>query len=194
MKTINEILQDYTAGKTPLEETNAALAENEAGYHLNPGKNTLREEEIRATTVGTYPDMANGWGLMDTGTGTLDKVHVVDGVIQGGPVNEVREDGELSMKATVYIGGKQYAVAGDKLAEIAPKEAPWWAPYHTFTGAVAWQDELPWYIPDKDMMYRPKYSGQEVVKGGLRYIYDDAGNAKYQPKSMREYDQDHGRA
>ena len=193
MKTINEIIKDYTSGKTPVRETNAALAAAEAGYHLDPGRNTLTEDEIRATTVGQYADMANGYGLLDTGTGTLDKVHVVDGVSQGGPVNEVREDGELSMQATVYSGGKQYAVSGDKLTEMAPEAAPWWATYHTFTGAVAWQDELPRYIPEKGMMSRPQYAGQTVVKGGLRYIYDASGNAKYQPKSMGDYDKDHGR-
>ena len=193
MKTINEILQDYTSGKTPVEETNAALKAAGAGFHFEPGQNTLTAEEIAATVGGPRPEDADGWGLLDTGTGTLDKVHVVDGVIQGGPVNEVREDGELSMKATVYIGGKQYAVIGDQLAETAPEEAPWWAPYHTFTGAVAWQDELPRYIPEKGMMSRPQYAGQEVVKGGLRYIYDAEGNAQYQPKSMGDYDKDHGR-
>lgn len=194
MKTINEIIKDYTSGKTPVEETNAALAAAGAGYHFEPGRNTLTEEELRATTVGASPSDANGYGLMDTGTGTLDKVHVVDGVIQGGPVNEVREDGEVSMKATVYIGGKQYAVSGDKLTEMAPEEAPWWAPLHTFTGAVAWQEELPKYIPEKDMMFnRPKYHGQEVVKGAIRYIYAEDGSAQYQPKSMGDYDRDHGR-
>ena len=120
-------------------------------------------------------------------------LHAVDGVIRGGPVNEVRDDGELSMKATVYIGGKQYAVIGGQLAETAPEEAPWWAPLHTFTGAVAWRDELPRYIPEQGMMSRPQYAGQQVVKGGLRYIYDAEGNAQYQPKSMGDYDKDHGR-
>lgn len=193
MKTINEILQDYTSGKTPLPETNVALTEAEAGYYLVPGKNDLTEEEIHATTVGEYPDMANGFGLLDTGTGSLDKVHVVNGVIQSGPVNEVRQDGKISMLAYVYISGKQYAVDGDQLGEIVPDQEPWWVPYHTFTGAVEWWNELPRYIPEKDMMNRPRYSGQEVVKGGLRYIYDAEGNAKYQPKSMGDYDKDHGR-
>lgn len=189
---MNEIIKKYTSGEATLEETNAAMASAGAGFHLDPGRNTLTEEEIKTTTVGASPSDANGYGLMDTGTGTLDKVHVVDGVIQGGPVNEVREDGKVSMKATVYIGGKQYAVAGDQLCEIAPDEAPWWAPYHTFTGAVAWQDELPRYIPEKDMM-QPKYHNQDVVRGSLRYMYDADGNVKYQPKSMLEYDRDHGR-
>ena len=71
---------------------------------------------------------------------------------------------------------------------------PWWAPMHTFAGAVAWQDELKRYIPEKEMVYnRPKYHGVTVVKGGLRYIYSSDCSCKYQPKSMGEYDKDHGR-
>ena len=43
------------------------------------------------------------------------------------------------------------------------------------------------------MFNRPKYHGVEVVKGAIRYIYAEDGTAKYQPKSMRDYDKDHGR-
>ena len=79
---------------------------------------------------------------------------------------------------------------------IPAKEGePWWAPMHTFTGAVRWQDELERYIPEKEMVYnRPKYHGVTVVKGGLRYLYAEDGRCKYQPKSMADYDRDHGRA
>ncbi len=83
-KTITEILQDYTGGKSGLEETNQALREAESGFSLKPGKNALTEEEIRATTIGYYPDMANGFGLLDTGTGTLDKVRVERGSLKPG--------------------------------------------------------------------------------------------------------------
>ena len=43
------------------------------------------------------------------------------------------------------------------------------------------------------MMHRPKYANQTVVKGALRYIYDANGDAHYEPKSMFDYDKDHGR-
>ena len=76
----------------------------------------------------------------------------------------------------------------------APVETPWWASMHTFAGAVAWQEEIDKYIPEKDMVYnRPKYHGQNVVKGALRYLYAEDGTCKYQPKSMADYDKDHGR-
>ena len=79
--SINEILMKYTNGEADLEKTNQALKEAGAKYHLDPGKNALTEAEIRATTVGTYPDMANGWGLLDTGTGSHpeDRPHLFKG-------------------------------------------------------------------------------------------------------------------
>lgn len=74
------------------------------------------------------------------------------------------------------------------------KGDPWWASMHNFVGHVHWKDELPRYIPEKEMVFnRPKYHGVRVVKGGLRYIYAEDGTCKYQPKSMRDYDKDHGR-
>ena len=46
---IYEILRDYTAGKEGLEETNAALREAGAGFHLTPGRNVLSDAERRET-------------------------------------------------------------------------------------------------------------------------------------------------
>ena len=194
MSTINQIMNDYTSGKIPVTEANAALKEAGAGYHFEPGQNTLTAEEIAATVGGPRPEDANGWGLLDTGAGTRDKVQVKKGKLLGGPVNTVGADGMPNEKDLVYIGGQTWQVYGDELGNVAPQEIPWWVPYHTFTGAVAWQEELPKYIPEKDMMFnRPKYHGQEVVKGAIRYIYAEDGTAQYQPKSMRDYDKDHGR-
>lgn len=103
MKTI-DILRKYTAGEMTLEETNVALEGK--GFHLEPGKNILTEEDKRATTIGYYPDQANGWGLLDSGTGTLDKVQIVNGKL----ANSMGE-----AFAIVFIGGKSYEVKGDTL-------------------------------------------------------------------------------
>ena len=62
-----EIIAKYTSGEKTLEETNAALYEIRAGFHLNPERNTIKEDE-----VGRF-------GLLDTGTATLDKVEIKDG-------------------------------------------------------------------------------------------------------------------
>lgn len=114
MKTMNEILADYTSGKATVEEPNAALKEAGVGFHFEPGKNELTEVDIRATTVGHYPDMANGYGLLDTGTGSMEKVHVTNGVLDY-PINQVNEDGSTNMLAYVHICGKVFEVFGDKL-------------------------------------------------------------------------------
>ncbi len=114
MRTMNEILADYTSGKATPEETNAALKEIDCPLTIIPGKNELTESDIRVTTVGHYPDMANGYGLLDTGTGSMEKVHVTNGVLDHA-VNQVMPDGSTNMLAYVHICGKVFEVFGDKL-------------------------------------------------------------------------------
>ena len=128
-----------------------------------------------------------GNALLDTGTGTLDPVTVVDGKLTNG-------DGGIPRQDEVVYDNKVWWLDDDRVTLI-PKEVkvPWWAQYHTYGGLVDWEDELPKYIPDKDMMHRPEYANKEVVKGALRYRYDETGKAHYEPKSMAEYDKDHGR-
>ena len=98
-----EILQKYTAGELTLDEANAKLE----GIRLNSGRNILTDEEKRATTVGYFPDQANGWGLLDTGTGVLDKVEVRGGKL----VNAAQGDSV----ALCIIAGKSYEVKNDTL-------------------------------------------------------------------------------
>ncbi len=117
MKTIQEILRDYTTGKVDLAKTNAALKEAGAAYHLEPGRNELTEADRRETVVGYYPEQARGWGLLDTGTGSLDKVRI-DGGALSHAVNEVLPDGRVNMAACVTVCGRTYAVLGNKLAEV----------------------------------------------------------------------------
>lgn len=105
---ITEIISKYTEGMATLEETNAALAEISAGLHLESGKNALTEDEIEETTAETAAT-ASGWGLLDTGTGTLDKVEVRDGELVDTDCGE--------MYALCLIGGKTYRVHGTALAE-----------------------------------------------------------------------------
>lgn len=109
MKTIEETILDYTSGKTGLPETNEALKEAGSDLYLNPDRNKLTEEEKRDTTIGYYPDQANGYGLMDHGVGAFEKVHVVNG-----KTVDVNMGAET---AYVYIAGKKYELKGDTLAE-----------------------------------------------------------------------------
>lgn len=115
MSNATEILAKYTSGEYTAEEANEKL--KEAGidsFHIVPGKNELTEEDIKATTVGETAAEANGFGLLDTGTGTMEKVHVVNGKLDYA-VNQVNDDGTTNMIAYVLIGGKTYEVKGDTL-------------------------------------------------------------------------------
>ena len=106
---INETLRKYTAGDLTLEEANEKLAGS--GLYLDPKKNVLTEEEKRATTIGCYPDQANGYGLLDTGTGTLDKVRCESGHLVGCDMGE--------SYALYIIAGRTYRVKGTELVDTA---------------------------------------------------------------------------
>lgn len=104
MESIEKILRDYTEGTVSLEDTNAKLAEAGFWGPLDPKRHEITDAE-RTTH-----------GLLDTGTGTLDKVRVVDGHLEHA-VNEVLEDGSVNMDAVVYYTGKRYNVRGTDLVE-----------------------------------------------------------------------------
>ena len=93
----SEIIAKYTHGETTLEETNAKLREIHAGVYLDPKKHViLPSEEAR-------------FGLLDTGTGTFDKVEIKDGKL----VNVDCGD----MYALVILDGRTYRVQGNTLIE-----------------------------------------------------------------------------
>ena len=109
MKNIEEIILDYTSGKTGLPETNQALKELECGLQLDPGRNVITPEELAETRVGETPAEANGWGILDHGVGSLEKVHVVNGRTV---------DVDMGQEtAYVYMAGKRYRLRGDVLTE-----------------------------------------------------------------------------
>lgn len=92
-----DIIRKYTAGEATLEETNAALMEVRAGFHLDPERNVIQ------------PDEVGRFGLLDTGTGTLDKVEIRDGKLVGVDMG--------GMFALCIVGDKVYEVKGDALVE-----------------------------------------------------------------------------
>ena len=108
MSKITDIINKYTAGEATLEETNAALAELGANLHLEPGKHELTTEETAAAKADTAAT-ANGYGLLDTGTGSLDKVQVKDGQLVDCDCGE--------MYALCMIAGKTFRVQGTALVE-----------------------------------------------------------------------------
>ena len=90
-----DIIRAHTAGEKTLEETNAKLKEIGAGFHLDPTRNEIKPEE-----VGHY-------GLLDTGTGSLDKVKVEDGHLVNADCGE--------MYALCILSDKVYVVKGTEL-------------------------------------------------------------------------------
>ena len=109
MKNIEEIILDYTSGKTGLPETNEALKEAGSGLQLDPNRNLISAQDLAETRVGETPDEANGWGILDHGVGSLEKVHVVNGRTV---------DVDMGQEtAYVYMAGKRYRLRGDVLTE-----------------------------------------------------------------------------
>lgn len=120
-REIEEILRSYTAGEYPtLEAVNQELKAAGSDVLLDPQKNVLTPEERAVTKVGETPASANGYGLMSSGTGTLDKVHITGGVLTTGG-NQILENGKVNMDLTVYIGGKRYSVRGRQLVTWRPE-------------------------------------------------------------------------
>ena len=109
MSKLRDIIGKYTAGEPTQEAANKALEDAGAGFHLNPRKNVLTEAEKHATTVGYYPEQANGYGLLDTGVGSLDKVQVKNGQLVNCDCG--------NLYALLSIAGKTYHVKGRLLAE-----------------------------------------------------------------------------
>lgn len=66
MKTLEELLFDYTRGDKTLEETNQALKELGSTLRLDPSRNLFSAQELMETRVGETPDEANGWGILTT--------------------------------------------------------------------------------------------------------------------------------
>ena len=96
--TTAEILNKYTAGEATVEETNKALEEINSNVRLDPHKNDLTADEIKNGTAG----------LLDTGTGSMDKVYISDGHIS-------TDCGQ--MPALCWVAGKVYHVHGTELVE-----------------------------------------------------------------------------
>lgn len=113
MKT-TDIIRAYTKGDLTMEQANAKLKEIGSNVHLTEGAHALTAQEIAETRVGATPQEANGWGLLDTGTGAFfEKVHVVDGVTVD------YDNGADTNYALVLIGGKMYKIVDhNKLADL----------------------------------------------------------------------------
>ena len=93
-----DILRKYTSGEATLQEANAALKECRAGFHLDPQRNYINPAEKEL------------FGLLDTGTGSLDKVRVSNGHLVNCDCGE--------MVAFCHYNGKIYRVHGEQLGDV----------------------------------------------------------------------------
>lgn len=107
-----EILNKYTDGTITLERTNELLTANEAGYIIDPNRNNITAEEAAAAvaSVENASDFSeiSGYGLMDTGTGSKDKVSVLNGKVTNATGEQM---------AIVFIGGHVFRTAYDVITE-----------------------------------------------------------------------------
>lgn len=94
--TTTEIVTAYTMGSISLEEANRRLADMGAGFVLDPDRCKLTPEMIE-----------QGWGLLDTGTGSLDPVQVRDDELVDSDMGE--------MAAYVCLQGSWYEVKGKRV-------------------------------------------------------------------------------
>lgn len=92
MTELEKIIVKYTTGKTTLEETNKALKDAKTNLQLDPEKNKIHKGEEKT------------FGLMGSGTGTLDKVAIKNGKLV---------DGVGDMKVEIFFDGKKYNAAKD---------------------------------------------------------------------------------
>jgi hypothetical protein len=99
MTKLTEILCKYAAGEMTADKVNAELEKYNFNVRINPDRCKLTAAQIK-----------DGWGMLDTGTGTLDPARMVNGELVNVDCGK--------MKAFFFHDGKEYAVHGKKLEEI----------------------------------------------------------------------------
>ena len=98
-----DIINGWKSGAYGVEDANKKLRAIGAGFTINPYKNAITAEEA------AKGDERNGFGMLDTGTGSLDKVEIRE-------MKLVHNIGD--MVAFVKFNGKLYEVKdGEKLVE-----------------------------------------------------------------------------
>lgn len=95
-KNTTEIINAYTMGSISLDEANRRLNKVNAGFLIDPDRCKLTTEMIE-----------QGWGLLETGTGTLDPVQVKDGKLVDNDMG--------NMPAFIHLNGQVYEVKGRKV-------------------------------------------------------------------------------
>ena len=110
--TASEIIRKYTEKAITLEEANQLLEENGSTVRLDPFKNVISGQEFADTKVSDDPAEVTGWGMMNHGVGSMEKMHVQDGKFD-------YDTGFRGNTAVLYIKGKMFRVEGDHIEVYA---------------------------------------------------------------------------
>ena len=108
MSKMNEIIKKYSTGELTLEQANQQLEDIGSTVRLNPLKNTISGEEMAKTVVSDDPSKVSGWGMMNHGVGSMEKMHIQNGKLD-------YDTGFYDGTAVMYVKGNMYAVNGDHL-------------------------------------------------------------------------------
>lgn len=106
--TFNEIIKNYTENTITLDEANRRLEEIGSTVRFDPFKNVISGKEFADTKVSDDPAEVTGWGMMNHGVGTPEKMHVQNGKFD-------YDTGFHGDMAVLYIKGKMFRVEGDHI-------------------------------------------------------------------------------
>lgn len=104
-----EILMAYSEGTIGIADANRMLEENRCGIKLDPYKNVITASECMDTHASENPAECTGYGFMNHGIGTPEKMYVKNGKF------EYDTGFGHGASATFYIGGKTFNVVGDHI-------------------------------------------------------------------------------
>ena len=96
MTNIYETIKKWEDGEITVEEANETL--KDSGIKIDPNKQTINPGE--EAILFDDPSKINGYAMLDTGTGTLDKVLIKNGKLVNVDLGE--------MYATVMFGSSVY--------------------------------------------------------------------------------------
>lgn len=112
MTNATDIILEHSKGTISLEEANKQLAAIGSDLHLDPHKNRISGAEMAKTHSDGTPEGTSGWGFMNHGIGTPEKMHVEKGKLDYDTGFGI---GEHDPSATLYIAGYVFDVVGDHI-------------------------------------------------------------------------------
>lgn len=109
---VNEIIMANARGDIDTVTANNMLESIGSTVRLVEGKNTITAAELAATVVSDDPAKVTGWGLMKTGIGSPEKMHVKNGKF------DYDTGFEKSNGVILYIKDRRYRVVHDHIEVV----------------------------------------------------------------------------